>query len=176
MTYLHLLFAFTRANMLGYGGGPAVIPLVKAEVVDHYHWMSEGDFANALALGNTLPGPIATKMAAYIGYKVAGPLGAFVGLIGTVLPTALIMIALAAVLIRFKDSPVLQGMIKAVKPVVFVLFVLLAIDFMPSARPDRAGWLPAAIAVGSFIAIYFFKLHQALAILTALIIGSLFVR
>lgn len=176
MTVWNLLLAFTRANLLGYGGGPSVIPLIKAEVVDTYHWLSAEEFGDALAIGNTLPGPIATKMSAYIGYKVAGPLGALLGLLGTVLPTALLMVLLAAILIQFKDSAVVRGMIKGVKPVVFTLFVLLSIEFLPFARPDKAGWLPAAIAIASFAGIYFFKVHQAVAIFAAIIVGGIFIR
>jgi chromate transporter len=176
MIQWHLLVAFTRANLLGYGGGPSVIPLIKVEVVDTFRWMSAEEFGDALALGNSLPGPIATKMAAYVGYKIGGPLGAALGLIGTVLPTALIMIGLVAALTRLKDSPMMQGMITGVKPVVFILFILLALEFLPYVRPDQAGWLPAAIAVGAFIGIYFFHMHQALAVLAALIIGGLFIR
>jgi chromate transporter len=176
MTLWNLFTAFTRANLLGYGGGPSVIPLIKAEVVDTYRWLSADEFGDALAIGNTLPGPIATKMSAYIGYKVAGPMGALVGLVGTVLPTALLMVMLAAVLIQFKDSAVVKGMIKGVKPVIFTLFVLLSIEFLPFARPDKAGLLPAVIAVASFVAIYFFQVHQALVILAAVLIGGLFIQ
>lgn len=176
MPYWQLLIAFTRSNLLGYGGGPSVIPLMKAEVVDTYRWMTADEFGDAVAIGNTLPGPISTKIAAYVGYKVAGPIGAALSVIGAALPTALIMIALAAVLYRYRDADAVKGMIKAVKPVVFVLFLLLAIEFFPYARPDKAGWLPAVLAATSFVALYFFKLHQAVAIFASLIIGALFVR
>jgi len=67
MKALHIFLAFFRVGMLGYGGGPASIPLVHKEVVDKYKWMNEDDFSDVLALANTLPGPIATKMAGYIG-------------------------------------------------------------------------------------------------------------
>lgn len=176
LTLWQIMIAFGRANLLGYGGGPAVIPLVKNEIVDTFHWLTAEEFADALAIGNSLPGPIATKMSAYIGYKVAGYAGAVVALVGTVLPTALIMIALAAFLMRFKDSPILKGMIKGVKPVVFVLFVLLAIEYLPFARPDKAGWLPFAIGAAAFVAIYFLKINQAFAILGAIILGGILIR
>lgn len=57
--------------MLGYGGGPGSIPLIHKEVVDKYEWMSDEDFGDLLALANTLPGPIATKLAGYIGHRVS---------------------------------------------------------------------------------------------------------
>lgn len=175
-TLWQLFIAFGRANLLGYGGGPSVIPLVQAEVVDHFQWMGNEDFASALAVGNSLPGPIATKMAAFIGFKLAGTSGAIVALLATVLPTALLMTGLAALLLRYQGNPVVGGMIKGVKAVVFVLFVLLAVDFARFASPLTAGILPAVLAVISFVAIYFFNIHQAFAVLTAIIVGAIFIR
>ena len=84
MTYVQLFLAFFFPNIIGYGGGPATIPLIEHEVVEKYGWMTKSEFSEVLALGNALPGPIATKMAAYIGYDVAGVFGAAIALFATV--------------------------------------------------------------------------------------------
>ena len=76
MIYWQLFLAFFIPNIVGYGGGPAIIPLIENEVVGTYGWMTHQGFAETLALGNALPSPIATKMAGYIGYRVGGVLGA----------------------------------------------------------------------------------------------------
>jgi len=81
---IDLLMGFFLSNVLGYGGGPASIPLMYQEIVNHYHWSSDQQFSNILALGNTLPGPIATKFAAFVGYDVAGIPGALIALAATV--------------------------------------------------------------------------------------------
>ena len=72
MIYLNIFLSFFIANLLGYGGGPATIPLIQNEVVNHYHWMSLSEFGDVLAIANALPGPIATKMGGYIGYQLGG--------------------------------------------------------------------------------------------------------
>ena len=69
---LDIFIAFFRSGILGFGGGPASIPLVHKEVVGNFGWMTDDEFADVLSIGNTLPGPIATKMAGYIGYRVGG--------------------------------------------------------------------------------------------------------
>lgn len=171
-----LFVAFARANLLGYGGGPSVIPLIRAEVVDNYKWLTDPEFADTLAVGNSLPGPIATKMAAYIGYKVAGVAGASVALLGTAIPTAVLMVVLSAILIKYKDSSFVKGMIKGAKPVVWVLFLLLVFDFLPFVRPDKAGWLPALFAVVAFVAAYYFKVNQAALIGAGILLGGLLLR
>lgn len=168
----HIFLAFFKANILAYGGGPQVIPLMEAEVVRQYGWMTAEEFASALAVGNSLPGPIATKMAAYIGYEVAGALGSLVALIATVMPSAILMVVLAAFLMRNQDAPVVQGMLKAVKAVVFALFALLAIEFFQYAWPGTVGWIPAILGFGGLAAMYFFKVHQAVVIVAAFIVGA----
>src|SRR5690625_5932000 len=93
-----LFIAFFRAGMLGYGGGLSAIPLMHREVVTIYKWMDEEEFSDILALANTLPGPINTKLSGYIGYRVGGIGGLVISIIATVVPTALLMILLLTVL------------------------------------------------------------------------------
>ena len=77
-----------------------------------------------LALGNTLPGPITTKMAGYIGYRVGGVAGMLSALIATVLPTVILMIILLTSFNQFKDNPRVQGMTHAVFPIVGVMMAV----------------------------------------------------
>ncbi len=169
----NLFVAFTRANLLGYGGGPAVVPLIQVEVVNNYKWLTMEEFGEAYALGNTLPGPIATKMAGYIGYKVGGALGAVVALLGTVVPTVLAMIALYALFLKYRDVPQIKGLMKAVRPVVVTLLVLLVVEMWPKSMGSPISFV---LLVLSFVAIYFFKVHQALVIAAAMVFGIFFVR
>ena len=60
--YIDIFLAFFIPNIVGYGGGPAIIPLIEAQVVGQYGWMNASQFAEVLALGNALPSPIATKI------------------------------------------------------------------------------------------------------------------
>ena len=59
-TWLNLFLTFSKIGVLGYGGGPAMLPLIQEEVVEGHTWMTDEDFIDTLAMGNTLPGPIAT--------------------------------------------------------------------------------------------------------------------
>jgi len=168
-----LLIAFTRASNLGFGGGPAVIPLIKIEVVERYHWLTNAKFTDALAVGNALPGPIATKLAGYVGYQVAGWLGAFVAIIGTIVPTALAVILLTGFLMKYSNSPILKGMLKGVRPVVVVLIAQTAFDMGIGSFPDLTTWGIALVTVVSF---YWLKLHPALMIVLSMAFGLLVFR
>jgi len=83
MLLLRIFIAFAKVGLFGYGGGPSMIPLMQEEVVDAHHWLSTEEFVDALAMGNALPGPIATKMSLYVGYKLAGMPGALAGVQGS---------------------------------------------------------------------------------------------
>lgn len=94
MIYWKMFIAFFRIGLLGYGGGPGSIPLIHKEVVDKYKGMDDEDFGELLALANTLPGPIATKLAGYIGMTIA--------VLATILPTIVLMIVLLTSLSQVK--------------------------------------------------------------------------
>lgn len=134
MTYLNLFIAFFRSGILGYGGGPSSIPLVHKEVVGNFKWMNDEEFGDVLALGNALPGPINTKMAGYIGYRVAGILGMLVAILSSILPTIILMIVLLTSLAQYKDQPWVQGMTKGVLPVVAVMMGVLTWQFFSSSK------------------------------------------
>lgn len=146
MQQWQLFLSFFRTGMLGYGGGPASIPLVHKEVVTKYKWLSDEDFSDILALANTLPGPINTKMAGYIGYRVAGYLGMLNAILASIIPTIILMIVILTTLSNFKDQPWVQGMTKAVLPVVGVMLAVLTWDFIVKAK-QGLGWLAAIILV-----------------------------
>ncbi|TGE33548.1 chromate transporter [Desulfosporosinus sp. Sb-LF] len=163
-----IFIAFTRASNLGFGGGPAVVPLIKAEAVDRYKWLDNEEFADALAIGNALPGPIATKMAAYIGYKEAGWLGALAALIGTVAPTVIIVVLLGSLIMKYSNSPELKAMLEAVRPVVVVLVADTAYDMGKKSFPTTSTW---GIAVVTVALLYLTNIHPAIIIVVSMLFG-----
>lgn len=169
----NLCVGMFRAGILGYGGGPSAIPLVQVEVVDRFKWMTASEFGEILAIANALPGPIATKMSAYVGYRVAGWPGALVALFAMVGPTVLAMVAIYAFLSRFSTSPVVKGMVSGVRPVIFVLLALLAWDYLPDGTRSVAH---AVIAVVTLVAMKFLGLHPGWMVAAALVYGGIALR
>jgi chromate transporter len=163
-----IFLAFAKVAMVGYGGGPAMIPLVQAEVVDVHHWFTNEEFVDTLAMGYALPGPISTKMAGYVGFKIAGLPGAVAGVVGMVMPTLVLMLLLAGILLTYKDTRYVQAVLKAVRPVVVALLVVTVWEILPHSIK---GWDTALICVGAFLAVTFLNVHPALAILAAAVLG-----
>lgn len=176
MDWLELIYGFFMANLLGYGGGPSSIPLMYQEIVPHYGWLTDEQFSNMLALGNALPGPIATKIAAYVGYDVYGWFGLTVALLATVLPSAAALIILLEIMQKYKQSPVVKGMTLLVQPVIAVMMALLTLKMFKGPADSIGIWQTLLIAAIAFWAIKRLKLHPALVILAAFAYGGLVLR
>ncbi|WP_066176256.1 chromate transporter [Bacillus marinisedimentorum] len=169
MKQLNLFMAFFRVGMLGYGGGPSSIPLVHKEVVEKYKWMTDEEFGDLLALANTLPGPIATKMAGYIGYRVSGIMGMINAVLATIFPTIVLMIVLLSSLRAFKDQPWVAGMTEAVMPVVGVMLAVLTWQFLQKAQTGL-GWAKTLLlGAASVVLLEFLGIHPGILIAILLI-------
>lgn len=174
MIYIQIFLAFFIPGIVGYGGGPASIPLVEHEVVSRYEWMTTSQFSEVLALGNALPGPIATKMAGYIGFEVGGVFGAIVAVFATVGPSLFLMIVLLRMIYRYKDSPKVKRLSKIVLPAVAILMGTLAFDFFKTSYSSNGLWETIFIAILSLFLLEKWKVHPAFVIVGGLAFGALF--
>ena len=163
-----IFLAFAKVGIFGYGGGPSMIPLVQAEVVDVHHWLTNEEFVDTLAMGYALPGPISTKMSGYIGFRLAGLPGAIAGVTGIFLPSLVLMLLLAGILLTYKDTRYVQATLKAVRPVVVALLAVTVWEILPQSIK---GWDTALIGVGAFLVVAFLNVHPAIAILAATVLG-----
>ena len=173
MIYLHIFLAFFIPGIVGYGGGPASIPLIEHEVVSRYEWMTTSEFSEVLALGNALPGPIATKMAGYIGFEIGGVFGAVVAIFSTVAPSLFLMIVLLRILYRYKDNAKVKRLSKIVLPAVTILMGTLALDFFQTSFSVNGLWETLFIAVFCFLLLEKWKVHPAFVIVGGLAFGAL---
>lgn len=170
--YVDLAAGFARTGVTGYGGGPSTIPLIEYEAVQNYKWMTEEEFGEILALANTLPGPIATKMAAYIGYKVKGGMGATTAILAHVLPTIVAMLGLLSLLYAFRTSPIVSGMVQGVTPVIGYMLAEMAYRFFENGRKAFGLSKMVTLSIVSLAFIQFFGVHPG--ILIAIFLASAF--
>lgn len=170
--YKDIGWAMAKTGVIGYGGGPSVIPLIRYEAVTRYRWVEDGEFAEILAIANALPGPIATKMAAYLGYRTKGALGACVAVLAHILPSAAAMIALMSVVQWLSSSAVVQGMIAAVVPVIAVMIGVMAYEFGERAVKGLGKALGFALFAVAFVLLQLLGVHAAVVIVAFLAYGA----
>ncbi|QCT01784.1 Chromate transporter [Paenibacillus algicola] len=171
--YMQLSLAMLRTGILGYGGGPSVIPLIRHEAVIRYGWLTLDEFGETLALANALPGPIATKMAAYLGYQQKKTPGAIIAVLSHILPTCFAMIALFSAVQVLSSSSIIAGMIAGVTPVIAVMLGTMAYEFGEKAVKGlglAAGSLSFIIA---FLLLQQIQLHPAVVIMLFLAYGAM---
>jgi chromate transporter len=170
--YWQIGTAMFRTGILGYGGGPSIVPLIRYEAVTRYRWMDDKEFGEVLAIANALPGPIATKLAAYLGYRQKGTIGAIVGLLSHIVPTSIAMVALYAFITFFSTSSIIKGMIAAVVPVIAVMLGVMAYEFGEKAVKGLGIYLGVALFVVTFLLLQTIGLHPAIVIAVFLAYGA----
>jgi chromate transporter len=142
---LTLSTIFLRIGSITFGGGFVMIPLIEAEVVDSHHWLTHQEFVDATALGQVTPGPVLIT-ATFIGYRVAGTLGAIVATISIFLPSFLMTVVAGSSLARFHTNKIVQSFLKGVTPAVVGLLVAAGISIGRAGIHSWVGMLIAVIA------------------------------
>ena len=133
---------FLRVGAVTFGGGFVMIPLIEAEVVNSHQWLTHQEFADATALGQITPGPVLIT-ATFIGYRVAGTLGALVATVSIFLPAFLMTLAAGASLRRFRTNEIVQSFLRGVTPAVVGLLVAAALSI---GRAGIHSWIGLSIA------------------------------
>jgi chromate transporter len=171
---LALLFTlsaiFLRIGSVTFGGGLVMVPLIESEVVNNHHWLTHQEFADAFALGQITPGPVLIT-ATFVGYRVAGTLGALVATISIFLPAFLMTIAAASSLRRFRDNKQVQAFLRGISPAVVGLLVAAALSV---GRAGIHSWIGLLIMIVAIFTLVRFRPNAFWVILGAGVIRVLF--
>lgn len=146
--YLEAFAIFFKIGLFTIGGGYAMIPLIENEVVTKRHWVAAEDFVDLLAIAQSSPGILAVNMAIFIGYRLKGIRGSIVTALGTVLPSFLIILAIALFFHNFKDNEVVEKIFKGIRPAVVALIAAPTFRMAQSAKINRYNvWIPVVSAL-----------------------------
>jgi chromate transporter len=154
---------FLRMGSITFGGGFVMIPLIEAEVVDAHHWLTHQEFVDATALGQITPGPVLIT-ATFIGYRVAGTLGALIATISIFLPSFLMTVIAGSSLARFHTNRLLQSFLKGVTPAVVGLLVAAGISI---GRSGIHSWIGLLIGIVAGVVLVRFRPNPIWVILGA---------
>ncbi|MEO0735329.1 MAG: chromate efflux transporter [Cyanobacteria bacterium J06649_12] len=168
-----LFIFFLKVGTLIFGGGLVIIPLLEFEIVERLGWLSTTDFINGVAIGQLSPGPVVLT-AAFVGYKMAGFLGAFVSAVGIFTPSFLFIMLAAPVLVRLRKNPWVQAFLRGIKPAVVGAIMAAAVP-LGQTTFGQATWslsvLAVVVAIASLIAIIRFRITAWKLILAGAAVG-----
>lgn len=146
--YLEAFTTFFRIGLFTIGGGYAMIPLIENEVVDRKRWIKKEDFLDLLALAQTAPGIFAVNIAIFIGYKLRKFQGAFVMTLGTILPSFLIILAIALFFRQFQHLEIVEKIFRGIRPGVVALIAAPTFKMAKTARINIYNiWIPIVSAL-----------------------------
>lgn len=150
--YLQLFSSFLKIGAFTFGGGWAMIPLIEREVVDKKQWIKREDFINALAIAQSLPGVLAVNISILVGNKLRGLKGSLAATLGTILPSFLIILAIAIWFVQVYDNPVIERIFKGIRPAVVALIVSPVLTTAKTARINlKTVIIPIVVALAIWL-------------------------
>ncbi|GAK53764.1 chromate transport protein [Candidatus Moduliflexus flocculans] len=176
MIYLHLFLEFFKMGLFSFGGGYAILPMLE-QSARSAGWLTSEEFVNMIAISQVTPGPIAINMATYVGFRTGGVLGSLIATVAVILPSMLIVIALARLFLHAYEHAFAQSMFYGLRPTVTALIAASAFQIGLVALFDAASGvnyqallLTVAVATSS----YQWNLHPILLLILAALFGILF--
>lgn len=176
---LDLFVTFFKIGLFTFGGGYAMLPLIREEVLAH-NWAEEAEIVNFIAVSESTPGPFAINMSTYIGTDQAGFFGAFFATLGVVLPSFIIILIVAKCYEKFQSSKIVKGCMSGLKPCVVgligaaVVSIAITVLFPSGFSLEVFSNLGLYISVAIFAVMTVFafkKVHPILIICMSAVIG-----
>ena len=158
---------FLKAGALTFGSGLVIVPFLEKGLVQQYGWLSGREFLVAVAVGMLSPGPVVIT-ATFVGFLVAGFWGSLVSTIGIFLPSFILILAVAPILVRHRANPNVQGFVKGAYAAAIGTILGACVLLGKIAIGD---WLTVLIAAGSLGILFHWKVNNPLLVAATAVIG-----
>jgi chromate transporter len=168
-----LFTTFFKIGAFTFGGGYAMLPIIKREVVDDKHWLTEEEFVDVLAVAQSSPGAVAVNSAVFIGTKLRGIVGAFSALLGVIMPSFLIILIIALYFARFTSHPAVVAAFAGVRPAIAALIAAAVVKIGKPVLKERRNMALALMFIALSIGL---GLHPIIIIVTGASVGILLHR
>ena len=151
MLYLQLFWTYLKIGTFTIGGGYVMLSMIEREIVDRKGWIDREEYMNMIALAQAAPGLIAVNSAIFIGWRIGGWRGVIATVLGAVLPSFLIILAIAMVFQSYKDLPAVEAVFKGIRPAVVAL---IAAPLCHMAVSAKITWATAIIPIAGALLIW----------------------
>lgn len=151
--YLQLFLTFSKIGAFTFGGGWAMISIIQREIVDKHKWIELDEFLDLLAVAQSMPGILAVNISVVIGDRLKGLKGSIYAAIGTILPSFLMILAIAIFLTpeTIKNNAVISRIFKGIRPAVVALIIA---PVLTTAKSAGINWKTVIIPVAVALLIY----------------------
>ena len=155
MLYLQLFWTYLKIGTFTIGGGYVMLSMIEREIVDRKGWIDREEFLNMIALAQAAPGLIAVNSAIFIGWRIGGWRGVIATVLGAVLPSFFIILAIAMLFQDYKDYPAVEAIFKGIRPAVVAL---IAAPLCKMAKSAKITWTTALIPIAGALLIWLARL------------------
>jgi len=167
---LEMFFLFFKIGAFTFGGGYAMIPLIRHELIMRKNWMSEDEFLTRLVIAQSFPGPIVVNFSLLNGYLFRGIKGGLFSVLGAILPSFLIILTIAVFLWHYHEHTMVQAAFMGIRPVVVALIVSAAYKLGKPIFQQRRLFVTFLLFLAGLILL---NIHPAFVILLGAILGLL---
>ena len=186
-TILQLIFEFFKTGLFAVGGGLATLPFLY-DIAEKTGWFTNQDILDLIAISESTPGAIGINMATYVGYLTEGVLGGIIATLSLIAPSLVIIIIISKIMEQFKNSPVVQGVFKGLRPASTGLIVAAGLSvaelaflnleawtgFTVTSLLAVIDWKAIVLAVAVYVGLIKFKKHPILYIALSAVVGIIF--
>lgn len=167
---IRLFISTLYLSAFTFGGGYVIVSLLKKKFVDEYHWIENDEMLDLVAIAQSAPGAIAVNGAIVVGYKLAGLIGAFVAVIGAIIPPFVIITILAMCYQAFRDNWLISQMLEGMQAGVAAVIACVTYE-MGNGIAKGGDKMSLLIMAGAFVAACFMNVNVIYIILTCIIFG-----
>lgn len=148
--YIELFMIFAKIGAFTIGGGLAMIPFIREEIVVKKHWIDDDEFVDIIAISQSLPGILVVNVSIFLGYRLKGVKGSLASTLGSILPSILIILAIAMFFSGYRDNQIVNAAFKGIRPVVVAL---IAVPVVQLAIKNKLNIFTGALAFASLVLI-----------------------
>lgn len=170
---IEIFILFFKIGAFTIGGGYAMLSLIEDEIVNKKKWLGHEEFLDGMAIAQSTPGVLAVNISLITGYKIAGFLGMFAGMLGAVLPSFFIVLFLSQVLLAYGNHPIVVAIFNGIKPAITALILISVYRIGKSANINRYNFiLPIIVA----ILIRYFRISPIFIIIATMALGNIYFK
>ena len=168
----HVFISTLYQSAFTFGGGYVIVSLLKKKFVDEYHWIENDEMLDLVAIAQSAPGAIAVNGAIVVGYKLAGIIGAFVAVIGAIIPPFVIITILAMCYQAFRDNWLISQMLEGMQAGVGAVIASVTYEMGTGVVKEKDG-ISLLIMAGAFVASCVFEVNVVYIVIICGLLGVL---